>query len=116
MYNRIHGISKTRSDPTNSFFGTLKIRNGRNSDESGRYVQSTAAFNKPFFLLTLPSPVPKASPTVLGTSPPVAYSLPMLGSTFSLALNDTNRAKGTSQTHIPKYEAISVKVGISGRS
>lgn len=42
---------------------------------------------------------------------PVAYSDPMLGSTFSPALRLTNRAKGTSHTFIPKNDAISVNEG-----
>jgi hypothetical protein len=37
----------------------------------------------------------------------------MLGSTFSPADRETKRAKGTSQTQRPKYDAISVKEGIS---
>ena len=53
-------------------------------------------------------------PSDVLTSPPVAYSLPMLGRTFSPALREMKRAKGTSQTHMPKKEAISVKVGMSG--
>lgn len=44
---------------------------------------------------------------------PVAYSLPMLGSTFSPALKLTNNANGTSHTFKPKKLAISVKVGMS---
>ena len=44
---------------------------------------------------------------------PVAYSLPMLGRTFSPADNETKRAKGISQMHNPKKDATSVKVGIS---
>jgi hypothetical protein len=42
----------------------------------------------------------------------VAYSDPILGSTFSPADRETNSAKGTSQTQRPKYDAISVKEGI----
>lgn len=43
---------------------------------------------------------------------PVAYSEPMLGSTFSPADRETKSANGTSHTHRPKYDAISVNVGI----
>lgn len=54
-------------------------------------------------LLFLPSAV--APGMVLGSS------LAIVGSTLSLAERETKSAKGTSQTHSPKYEAISVKVG-----
>ena len=40
-------------------------------------------------------------------------SLPMVGRTLSLADRLTNNEKGINQTHRPKYEAISVKVGMS---
>ena len=43
-------------------------------------------------------------------------SLPIVGSTLSLADKLTNSANGTIQTQRPKYEAISVKVGMSGWS
>ena len=43
-------------------------------------------------------------------------SLPIVGNTLSLAERLTKSAKGTSQTQSPKYEAISVKEGISGVS
>lgn len=43
-------------------------------------------------------------------------SVPMVGNTLSLADRLTNKAKGISQTHNPKYEAISVNVGTSGWS
>jgi hypothetical protein len=42
---------------------------------------------------------------------PVAYSDPILGSTFSLADSEMNSANGTSQTQRPKNEDISVKEG-----
>ena len=64
-------------------------------------------------------PLPKA---VVGSFPglikllpsPVAYSEPIDGNTFSPADSETKSAKGTSQTHSPKYDAISVNVGIDG--
>lgn len=43
-------------------------------------------------------------------------SLPIVGNTLSLADKETNREKGTSQIQIPKNDAISVKLGISGVS
>jgi hypothetical protein len=42
---------------------------------------------------------------------PLGASLPIVGKTLSLADRLTNKAKGTSQTQRPKYEAISVNVG-----
>src|ERR1700753_4339268 len=39
---------------------------------------------------------------------PVAYSEPMVGSTFSPADSATNSAKGTSHTKMPKKDAISL--------
>lgn len=42
---------------------------------------------------------------------PVAYSDPILGSTFSEAESETKRENGMSQTHRPKKDAISVKDG-----
>jgi hypothetical protein len=42
----------------------------------------------------------------------VAYSEPIEGSTFSPADSETNSANGTSQTHRPKYDAISVNEGM----
>ena len=47
---------------------------------------------------------------------PVAYSEPMLGSTFSPALKLTKSENGTSQTCNPKNEAISVNDGMAGWS
>jgi len=44
---------------------------------------------------------------------PPGSSLLIVGSTLSLADKLTKRANGTSQTHRPKYEAISVNVGKS---
>lgn len=69
------------------------------------FAPLTAALAMPVFLLLWPflNPTPSRSP--------VAYSDPMLGSTFSPALRLTNNANGTSQTHRPKYDAISVNVG-----
>lgn len=60
------------------------------------------------------------SKTALGSTPgltkllpaPVAYSEPILGSTFSPALKLTKSANGTSQTIKPKKDAISVNVGV----
>lgn len=55
----------------------------------------TAAFAMPVFLRLCPfTPTPALSP--------VAYSEPMLGSTFSPALRLTKKANGTNQTQIPK--------------
>ena len=62
---------------------------------------STAAFAKPFFLIF----------SLFALVSPVAYSLPILGSTLSPALRETKKAKGTSQMRRPKKEATSVKVG-----
>ena len=67
-------------------------------------IPSTAALAMPVFLRFLLWPM-------LPFLSPVAYSEPILGSTFSPALKLTNSAKGTSHTHKPKYEAISVKLG-----
>src|SRR5436190_19394561 len=76
---------------------------------------STNAFAIPlflFFLSTATSPITPPAPDVteveepLGT--PIAYSEPIVGNTFSPALKLTNSAKGTNQTHRPKYDAISV--------
>lgn len=76
---------------------------------------STATLTKPFPpFFPFPPPTPAPIPTPLVS--PVAYSLPILGRTFSLAVNDTNNENGTSQTQIPKYEAISVKDGTSNWS
>jgi hypothetical protein len=63
---------------------------------------STTAFAIPCRLFFL-SPDPPGMPP--------GSSLPIVGSTLSLADKLTKRANGTSQTHRPKYEAISVKVG-----
>lgn len=64
------------------------------------------------------------SPDAEGTLPgltkllpaPVAYSDPILGSTFSPALKLTNNANGTNHTCSPKKLAISVKLGTLGWS
>lgn len=81
-------------------------------------VPSIAAFTNPFAFLPLRSPRPPRLPSIAVTLlvSPVAYSLPMLGSTFSPALKETNSANGTSHTQRPKYDAISVKDGMSRRS
>lgn len=69
-------------------------------------TQSIPALTNPLFLLPLPSPPPKppapipTPPTAFGS--PVAYSLPILGSTFSPALRDTKSVNGTSQMQMPK--------------
>jgi hypothetical protein len=65
---------------------------------------STTAFAIPCRLFFL-------SPDIPGMPP--GSSLPIVGSTLSLADKLTKRANGTSQTHSPKYEAISVNVGKS---
>ncbi|KAI4244511.1 MAG: hypothetical protein L6R40_002978 [Gallowayella cf. fulva] len=75
-------------------------------------VPSIAAFTKPFApCFPLRSLFESIFPVTLPPRPefPVAYSLPMLGKTFSPALSDTNMAKGTSQTQRPKNEAISLE-------
>ena len=76
------------------------------------------AFTNPFVLLAVRvpplKPIPSRDPFVPVS--PVAYSLPILGSTFSPALKLTKRANGTSQMQIPKYDAISVKLGGSSRA
>ncbi|KAL8680198.1 MAG: hypothetical protein Q9186_003610 [Xanthomendoza sp. 1 TL-2023] len=79
-------------------------------------VPSIAAFTRPFapgLLLRSPLDPRLLVPSPLRPAFPVAYSLPMLGKTFSPALSETKRAKGVSQTQMPKNEAISVNVGIS---
>ena len=65
-----------------------------------------------FFLPSAPTPEGVCPGVVKLLPVPVAYSDPMDGSTFSPAESDTKRLKGTSHTHRPKYEAISVKVGM----
>ncbi len=65
-----------------------------------------AILSLPFDFVSAPFPgLTKLLPS------PVAYSLPILGSTFSPALSAMNSEKGTSQTQSPKYADISVKVG-----
>jgi hypothetical protein len=75
----------------------------RNTSPSASLKPSTSALNMPWRRL-----LPSASRT--------GSSLPMVGRTLSLADRLTKSAKGISQTQRPKYEAISVKEGISGCS
>ena len=82
----------------------------------------TAAFAIPAFCV--PALFLPATPSLPGTLPgltkllpaPVAYSDPMLGSTFSPALKLTNSANGTNHTCSPKKLAISVNDGTLGWS
>jgi hypothetical protein len=67
----------------------------------------------PFALLLSPNEFEAGSwPGLIKLDPsPVAYSLPMEGKTLSPADSATNKVNGTSQTHSPKNEAISLNDG-----
>jgi hypothetical protein len=73
-----------------------------------------------FFLSMATDPITPPAPDVTEAEEPmdvpIAYSDPIVGNTFSPALKLTNSANGTNQTHKPKYDAISVKVGRSAAS
>jgi hypothetical protein len=69
---------------------------------------STKAFARPCPRLAFPlSPAPELMPPA-NDGP----SLPIVGRTLSLADKLTKSANGTNHTQSPKYDAISVKVGM----